>query len=208
MDYPSLLNYIGRIHEIRYFMPPFAGTEAEKRALAYYIIGGIQGKPVSTVEEAYDEREGKGKELFVTHCTLCHPQGLVKERTAPWDRKKIRWALDHLNSLQSAMPDYNGTPEEKDLIADYIYSLRKNEGGEKSEEGKAVFREHCSMCHALRGGANPLLPKVAGWDTKKVRGALDMLEKLKGGMPPLEASGEDKDALAEYLVKSGQGGGQ
>jgi mono/diheme cytochrome c family protein/cytochrome bd-type quinol oxidase subunit 1 len=208
MDYPSLLNYLGRIHEIRYFMPPFAGTEQEKKALAYYIIGGIQGKRVSMVEEAHEKRGGKGKELFTTHCTICHPQRLVKERTAPWDRKKIRWALDNLNRLQSAMPNYKGTAEEKDLIAGYIFSLRNGEEEQTGDEGKEVFQEHCSMCHSLRGGSNPLLPKISGWDLKRIRSALDMLEKLKGGMPPLEASGEDKDALADFLAKSMQGGGQ
>ncbi len=208
MNYPSLLNYIGRIHEIRYFMPPFAGTENEKKALAYYIIGGIQGKQVSLAEEAHEQNGGKGKELFTTHCTICHPQSLVKERTAAWDRKKIRWALDNLNRLQSAMPDYNGTAEEKDLIAGYIFSLRNGEEEQSGHEGKEVFQEHCSMCHSLRGGPNPLLPKISGWDLKKIRSALDMLEKLKGGMPPLEAKGEDKDALADFLAKSLQGGGQ
>jgi mono/diheme cytochrome c family protein len=208
MDYPALVNYIGRIHEIRYFMPPFAGTEQEKKALAYYIVSGIQGKPVSMTEETHEESGGKGKELFTKHCTICHPQSLVKERTAPWDKKKIRWALDNLNRLQSAMPNFNGTAKEKDLIAGYIFSLKKEEQGEGGDEGKKVFEENCSVCHSLRGRENPLLPKIAGWDLKRIRSALDMLEKLKGNMPPLQSSGKDKDELAEFLFESGQGGGQ
>ncbi|HET6421115.1 MAG TPA: c-type cytochrome [Geobacteraceae bacterium] len=127
MDYPSLYNYIGKIHQIRYFMPPFAGSDSERKALAFYIIRGIQGKPVAFTEERHVSTE-KGEELFETHCTICHPKELVKERTAGWDRKKIRWALDNLNRLQSAMPDYGGTPEEKDQIADYIFSMQ---GGAK-----------------------------------------------------------------------------
>jgi mono/diheme cytochrome c family protein len=208
MDYPSLLNYIGRIHEIRYFMPPFAGNESEKKALAYYIIGGIQGKSVTLAEERREEGDYKGKELFTTHCTICHPESLVKARTAGWDRARIRWALDNLNRLRNAMPDYKGTPEEKDLIADYIFSLQAGAGAETHDEGKEVFQQHCAICHSLRGGENPLLPKIAGWDQKRIRRSLDMLEKLKGGMPPLQESGEEKDALAAFLMKSLQGGGQ
>ncbi len=203
MDYPTLFNYIRKIHQIRYFMPPFAGNDSERKALAYYIIKGIQGKTVTFAEERHGATE-KGEELFEAHCTICHPKELVKDRTAGWDRKKIRWALNNLNRLQSAMPDYGGTPEEKDQIADYIFSMR----GEVKihDEGKEVFKENCSMCHTLSGGANPLLPKVAGWRRERIRGALDMLEKLKGGMPPLQASGHEKDALTAYLVKSLQGG--
>ena len=203
MDYPTLAGYIGRIHQIRYFMPPFAGNDSERKALAYYIIKGVQGKPVLPTEERHAATE-KGEELFETHCTICHPKELVKQRTSGWDRQKIRWALDNLNKLQRAMPDYGGKPEEKDQLADYIFSMRG--GGETHDEGKEVFQQNCAICHSFAGGANPLLPKIAGWRREQIRGALDKLEKLKGGMPPLQASGHEKDALADYLVKSVRGG--
>jgi len=206
MDYPSLFNYIGKIHEVRYFMPPFAGTEAERKALAYYIIKGIQGKDVAAPEQRQPTVSGKGKELFKTHCTLCHPEDLVKTKTAAWDRNRIRWALDNLNRLQSAMPDYQGTPEEKDLIADYISSLKTGGVAETHDEGQEVYQKNCAMCHTLRGGENPLLPRITGWSTEKIRGLLDRLDKLQGGMPPLQVPGEEKDALAGFLAKSLQGG--
>ncbi len=131
MDYPSLLNYIENIHEIRYFMPPFAGSEPERKALAYYIIKGIQGRSVTVPEEKKEAVSGKGKKLFETHCTACHPEDLVKARTAGWARNKIRWSLDNLNRLQSAMPDYTGTPEEKELLTGYIVSLKDTQGGKR-----------------------------------------------------------------------------
>lgn len=124
MDYPSLLNYIANIHEIRYFMPPFAGNETERKALAAYIMKGIHGKSVQFTEEKSEAVEEKGKTLFATHCVLCHSEQLVKEKTASWDRKKIRWSLDNLNRLNSSMPDYTGTAEEKEQVADYIFSLQ------------------------------------------------------------------------------------
>jgi len=130
MDYPSLVNYLGRMHEIRYFMPPFAGNEAERKALAYFIIKGIQGKDVVV-------------------------------------------------------------PKEQPMAA-------KSEGGE-------VFERNCAVCHALHEGANPLLPKIRGWSMAQLRNSLDMLEKLKGGMPPLHAPTTEKDALANFLYRSLQG---
>jgi mono/diheme cytochrome c family protein len=203
MDYPTLFNYIGKIHQIRYFMPPFAGNDSERKALAFYIIKGIQGKTVTFAEERHAAME-KGEELFEAHCTICHPKELVQERTAGWDRQKIRWALDNLNRLRSAMPDYGGTPEEKDHVADYIFSMRG--GRETHDDGKEVFQENCAMCHSLSGGSNPLLPKMGGWRRERIRGALDMLDKLKGGMPPLRASGREKDALTAFLLRSMRGG--
>ena len=44
MSYPALTTYIGRMHEIRPFMPPFAGSDSEARALAAYIVGDLHGK--------------------------------------------------------------------------------------------------------------------------------------------------------------------
>jgi mono/diheme cytochrome c family protein len=168
-------------------MPPFAGNESERKALAFYIIKGIQGKSVTVGEEKEEARWGKGKRLFETHCVMCHPADLVKAKTAAWDRNKVRWALDNLNRLQSAMPDYKGTPEEKELVADYVYSLRTGEAGESDDEGKEVFEENCAICHSLRGGSNPVLPKMAGWNGERIRRSLNMLDKMKGGMPPLES---------------------
>ncbi len=72
-----------------------------------------------------------------------------------------------------------------------------------------LFEQHCAMCHTLRGGNNPLLPKLAGRDEQRIRKTLDMLDKLKGGvMPPLNAPPVDKDALAKFLAASLQGGTQ
>ncbi|MBE0603402.1 MAG: c-type cytochrome [Deltaproteobacteria bacterium] len=131
MSYPAMAAYIRTIHEKRYFMPPFAGTEAEGKALAAFIVKGLHGKEIA-------------------------------ERPA---------------AAAGAL------------------------------SGKDVFEQHCSGCHTLSGDDNPLPPKVAKWDRKKIREALDRLETLKGGvMPPLDAPPAEKDALADFLVSTQQGG--
>lgn len=205
MDYPALLNYLGRMHDIRYFMPPFAGNEAERKALAYFIIKGLHGKDVAVPREQPRMAQSEGGQLFARHCVICHPESLVKSRTAGWDKNKIRWALDNLNKLQSAMPDFQGTTQEKALITDYIHGLQAVGVPESAEEGAEVFERNCSFCHALRGGANPLVPKMSGWTRDQLRTSLDQLEKLKGGMPPLQVPAAEKEALAGFLYRSLQG---
>ena len=51
MSYAALRSYISKIHQVRYFMPPFAGTEEEADALAAYIAGGLHGKEIVTVKQ-------------------------------------------------------------------------------------------------------------------------------------------------------------
>jgi len=127
MSYGALYEYIGKIHQIRYFMPPFAGNDSERSALAAFITKGLQGREIEG-EKQVNDGGAQGKGLFLKHCTLCHPESLVKARTAGWELKKIRLALDSLNRLQPAMPDFKAPPAEKDFIAGYIYSLNNPQG--------------------------------------------------------------------------------
>jgi mono/diheme cytochrome c family protein len=141
MSHETLADYIGNLHSIRYFMPPFAGNGKERGSLAAFIVKGLHGKGIEQ-KEIKGVSGAQGKELFLRHCTICHPESLVRERTAGWDLAKIRDALDHLNALNPAMPDFKGSPEEKGLIAGYIHSLNTlhaPEGGEGegADEGRS-----------------------------------------------------------------------
>ena len=207
MSYPAMISYLGTIHDRRYFMPPFAGDDAEARALAAFIVEGLQGKAI-----AEDGTPGgsKGQALFEANCTACHGQDLIHSLTTGWERAKVRKGLDRLSALNPAMPDYQGSPAEKDALADFIVSLNSPQPAATAkghDHGEDVFEQNCSMCHTLRGGGNPLLPKVADWDRERIRKTLDILDTLKGGvMPPLKASPADKDALAAFLASSSKGG--
>jgi hypothetical protein len=79
---------------------------------------GLFNRPTASENRAVDSRI-----LFEQNCTLCHTQELVQRKTAGWDRNRIRSALDNLNRLNPAMPDYKGTSREKDRLADYIFRL-------------------------------------------------------------------------------------
>jgi hypothetical protein len=63
--------------------------------------------------------------------------------------------------------------------------------------------------HTLSGGDNPVSPKVADGDRKRIRERFDRLETLAdGAMPPLKASPAEKDALSDFLVSTQRGGAQ
>jgi mono/diheme cytochrome c family protein len=125
MTYQALNNYIANLHLIRPFMPPFAGNDKERGSLAAFITEGLQREAMVRRENPAGTGK-KGKALFLKHCTICHPESLVKAKTAAWDYARIRLALDNLHGLQPAMPDFNGPPAEKDLIAGYIYSMNNH----------------------------------------------------------------------------------
>ncbi len=119
----ALAGYIGGLHKARYFMPPFAGNDGERQALAAFLTGGL-----FPAFEGPADTQGKTLQdqfLFEQNCTLCHSTELVRNRTAGWTKNRIRSALDHLNRLHPAMPDYKGTPNEKDRLADYILRLNQ-----------------------------------------------------------------------------------
>jgi mono/diheme cytochrome c family protein len=209
MDFPTMIKYLESIHTLRYFMPPFAGTGQEMQALATYLIGTLQGKSV-VVAASRPAGAHPGHELFESHCTLCHPESLVKSRTAGWSLVRIRKALDNLNALVPAMPNYNGTPQQKDRIAGYILSLNAPGLPVVVPHGpdEDVFEKHCAMCHGLRTGDNPLLPLIAGWSRERIREALDRLPRLNPAMPVLDAPSTQKDKLADFLHHESRRGDQ
>ncbi|WP_298037883.1 c-type cytochrome [uncultured Desulfuromonas sp.] len=206
MPFAALKTYISSLHERRYFMPPFAGTDAEARALAAYLTAGLHGKPLPPEEPPAVAGADEGRTIFEENCLFCHPLELVEARTSGWSREKVREGIGNLSALNPAMPDFYGTEEEKDLLAAYIASLQGSVPVAGHDPGEDVFEEHCALCHTLEGDYNQLLPKIAGWDEAKIRAALDGLERLNPAMPPLSATAAEKDALARFLAESLKGG--
>ncbi len=128
MSYPALTKYIGNIHKMRYFMPPFAGTPDEAKALAAFIAGSLNGKAVTENKAEITPNTSPGQAVFEDNCSACHDPDELKEKTANWNRKRIREALDKLNKLVPDMPDFDGTKAEKESLANYLDSLK---GGKK-----------------------------------------------------------------------------
>jgi mono/diheme cytochrome c family protein len=130
MSYPALVSYIRRIHEVRYFMPPFAGTELESRALAVYIAGGLQGKDVREPQPAATAKSGAT--LFEEHCSSCHTAEELTGSLAGVAQDEIVGMLKTLNEISEEMQPFSGSAEEHEQLAAFLsgQSDTKNQGGE------------------------------------------------------------------------------
>lgn len=192
MSYNALVSYIQKIHEVRYFMPPFAGTEAEVRALAAFIAGDIHGKEIAAPVAA-DTPVQQGAILFDQSCSACHAMEDLQTALAGWEQADIRAALDDLPGISEDMPPFEGTGEEKDLLTLYLFSL--NNEIQPALDGSAIFDENCTACH----GPEDMPDLLGDRDLAAILEMLDQLNELVEDMPPFEGTPEEKAALADYL---------
>jgi mono/diheme cytochrome c family protein len=108
-------------------MPPFAGTDAEKRALAIHLarLGGDERAGLEAAPAAVG-----GAEVFEEHCAACHgPE-------APWpitDRLRGRSAgelydlIGRLPQVREEMPPFTGSEDERRALAQYLGGLAATE---------------------------------------------------------------------------------
>jgi mono/diheme cytochrome c family protein len=108
-------------------MPPFAGTDAEKRALAIHLarLGGDERAGLDTPPAT-----AGGAQVFEQHCAACHgPE-------APWpitDRLRGRSAgelydlIGRLPQVREEMPPFTGSEDERRALAQYLGGLAATE---------------------------------------------------------------------------------
>ena len=201
MSYRALVSYIQKIHEIRYFMPPFAGTEQEGRALAAYIAGGLHGKDVQEPQKAAGDGE-KGAALFEENCSSCHA---VEDLVSVFDgqeKEEIIETLKTLNEISDEMQPFSGSEEEHEQLAAYLSGQNDKEKPEEVIDGKDVFSAHCTMCH----GAADMKRRVVNRDREEIFIMLGRLEQLQKAMPPFKGSVQEREALADFLGNINKGG--
>ena len=129
MSYRALVGYLAKIHETRYFMPPFAGTEAERRALAAYLVGELHGKEIGEPDVAADDR---GRVLFEENCSSCHVSADLAAPFAGLGQEEIVRMLGTLNEISEEMTPFAGSAEEGQVLAGFLADLQKEEqGGQK-----------------------------------------------------------------------------
>ncbi len=126
MSYRALVSYIKKIHEVRYFMPPFAGTEMEGRALAAYIAGGLHGKEIQEPPQGSSLAGMKnGATLFDENCASCHAVEDLSGAFAGEDKTAIIGKLKTLNEISDAMEPFSGTEEEHAVLADFLKNMQQ-----------------------------------------------------------------------------------
>jgi mono/diheme cytochrome c family protein len=108
-------------------MPPFAGTDAEKRALAIHLarLGGDERAGLETPPAT-----AGGVEVFEQHCAACHGPD------SPWpitDRLRGRSAgefyelVGRLPQVREEMPPFAGSEDERRALAQHLGSLAATE---------------------------------------------------------------------------------
>jgi mono/diheme cytochrome c family protein len=197
MSYPAMSSYIRRIHEVRYFMPPFAGTDAEADALAAYLVGSWHGKDVAPAAT-----EDAGEQLFATHCAACHAPEDLTRSIGELPVADLVDLLGRLDEISAEMEPFGGTAAEATELATFLSSPA---GGDEavapgSPEGETLFADNCAVCHA----PEDLAAALVSWEREAVRKALDDLQAISEEMPPFDGTAEEKDALADYLIDLGR----
>jgi cytochrome bd-type quinol oxidase subunit 1/mono/diheme cytochrome c family protein len=121
-------------------MPPFVGTDAERRALAIYLarIGGNPAAGAETLAPAATEEAAAplGLQVFNDQCAICHDPGgdwpmekMVKGR----DAETLYQAIGRLPELNETMMPFEGTDEERRALAEHLAGLGRDAAG--TEDG-------------------------------------------------------------------------
>jgi mono/diheme cytochrome c family protein len=99
-------------------MPPFAGTEEEKEALAHFIIslapGHVPGAPSPGLS---------GEAVFDQYCSTCHqkePDDPMFAKFGNLEEQTIYYLISKLDSLNPEIPPFEGTDQERQALAEWI----------------------------------------------------------------------------------------
>lgn len=112
---------LDRLSALNPAMPDYNAPTADKDAVAGYLFSINNPSAVLSGKD-------QGATLFEDNCVACHSIDLIKPKIKGWSRSKLRSALDGLSALNPAMPDYSGSPSEKDSLAGYLV---KQAGGDQ-----------------------------------------------------------------------------
>lgn len=113
----GMLTALHRMHNGA--MPPFAGTEAERNALAAYLAG------FSPVQEEIpaEAPELTGPALFENYCQTCHepePEDPLFVKFQNFSAPQIEYLMTRLDSLNEEMPELEITGAERTVLAEWI----------------------------------------------------------------------------------------
>lgn len=128
--------------------------------------------------------------------------GLVATGGTEWVREGIRkpylvYGVLYSNGLHARdIPAMQG----RSVLAEARWSLVKSAAeADPVTAGREVFRVQCMSCHTI-DGYNGIRPLVAGWNEELLDTGLQHLDRLKGFMPPLVGTDQERKALVAYLL--------
>jgi len=112
-------------------MPPFAGTDPERAALAAY-LSSVQ--PVSAEAAA---AASEGQTIFEQNCVMCHAatSGGLEFKTLPHDAEAAVKALKDLTTLSMIMPDLKLSEGQRAALVKWINARRGEEKSANATKG-------------------------------------------------------------------------
>jgi mono/diheme cytochrome c family protein len=127
---------LSHIHLLRGTMPQFAGNEQDRRALGKYLASLNSLPNYANVSD----RAAAGKQAFDTRCGHCHTiDGKMRPlRTAfaGGGADQVQALLPVLDSMSSNMPPFTGSPEEAQVLSEYIARMANPQAINAVKEGK------------------------------------------------------------------------
>jgi mono/diheme cytochrome c family protein len=126
LDEDYLYELTGRLEILRGKMPPFPGTDDERRAVAKYLSTEIEDRALAD-----------GGEVFEKRCGYCHTKEGYQplyEAMQGYTREDVIDVLPLLGDMTDEMAPWSGTEEEANLLADYLLSWYTAETAVDNEE--------------------------------------------------------------------------
>lgn len=114
---------LGRLEKLRGRMPPFPGNAAEQRDLARWLAGldgVVEPEPPAP---AGQDPIARGRAVAEQKCAICHGDAPLPPRVAGWSEERAYQAIGRLHELNDAMPDFDGSDEERRVLAAYLAAL-------------------------------------------------------------------------------------
>jgi mono/diheme cytochrome c family protein len=112
--------WLVRLDRLRGRMPPFDGTDAERRALGAW-LARLDGADDVAPPPAPD-RVGRGR-VVARRCLVCHDSIPLRPRVAGWTEAQLHDALGRLPRFSAAMPAFHGTEAERRDLAAFLAAV-------------------------------------------------------------------------------------
>lgn len=196
----GMVKYLGVMHEKRAFMPPFIGSDIEKRALAAYLVGTLHGKEITALATTGGN---VGQQILDDECTMCHGADLVVDWADGMSVAEVSQGLLTLSQIDSSMEDFSGSAEQLNALVALLTGTSAPEGEAVIDAG-AMLSDDCTMCHDL----DIVYDWAAELSESQVMEGLLNLSSLNSSMDNFSGTETELKAVSTFIVTKVKGGTQ